>query len=218
MHINNFQCGADYSLPLHLYGQEKIERDYVGSIFLSSDINTQRVIIQNWHEMQRRGGEKTERGTVETSKTDGNVLCGPHVQPAVIPCKALLPSLTCHTFACAVPPVGWRLRDIRPSYAHARGEDGKRVRGIQRVHSVRLSKRKKIVLLFLVMEHFTTLIHTDCVWPVCLEGTIYYIGYTHWKKVVTKTGGLRMEDRQGAERGSAETSTGKGNQSIGREL
>lgn len=140
MHINNFQCGADYSLPLHLYGQEKIERDYVGSIFLSSDINTQHVIIQNWHEMQRRGGEKTERGTVETSKTDGNVLCGPHVQPAVIPCKALLPSLTCHTFACAVPPVGWRLRDIRPSYAHARGEDGKRVRGIQRVHSVRLSK------------------------------------------------------------------------------
>lgn len=143
MHINNFQCGADYSLPLHLYGQEKIERDYVGSIFLSSDIHTQHVIIQNWHEMQRRGGEKTERGTVETSKTDGNVLCGPHVQPAVIPCKALLPSLTCHTFACAVPPVGWRLRDIRPSYAHARGEDGKRVRGIQRVHSVRLSKRKK---------------------------------------------------------------------------
>lgn len=68
------------------------------------------------------------------------------------------------------------------------------------------------------MEHFTTLIHTDCVWPVCLEGTIYYIGYTHWKKVVTKTSGLRMEDRQGAERGSAETSTGTGNQSIGREL
>ena len=96
--------------------------------------------------MQRRGGEKTE--------TDGNVLRGLHVQPAVFPCKALLLYLTCHTFACAVPPVGLRLRDIRPSYAHARGEDGKRVRGIQHVHSVRLNKRKKDVLLFLVMEHF----------------------------------------------------------------
>lgn len=59
------------------------------------------------------------------------------------------------------------------------------------------------------MEHFTTPIHTYCMWSVYLEGTMFFFLFRLKASEDNETGGLRMEGRQRA---------GTGNESNGREL